>query len=193
MRIASTIVLLILVTAPLIAQSIPFEVCTESTTWVRPSPEVQAKIWNDGRYRDFGRTDYAWTHDFIVIDDPLSASVPYHLRNLSGLWTDPQPFNKCDTDQNNRHNGGEWIEVWSMLHRVKEVRHDNNTYTFTVERADAGFQQIYVQRMNPSVVLRFVTPDGTELERCDESAPPNRVKNTVPLGTVLPAVVPTRR
>jgi len=33
------------------------------------------------------------------------------------------------------------------------------------------------------VVLRFLTPDGKELEKWDESAPPNRVKNEVPPGT----------
>src|SRR5580765_1467095 len=32
-------------------------------------------------------------------------------------------------------------------------------------------------------LLRFVTPDGKELERWDESAPPDRVKNEVPPGT----------
>src|SRR2546425_2026357 len=37
---------------PLSAQPVPFDICAESTTWVRPSPEVQAKIWNDGRYKD---------------------------------------------------------------------------------------------------------------------------------------------
>src|SRR5262249_44000724 len=155
----------------LAAQSIPFEVCAESTTWVRPSPEVQAKIWNDGRYRDIGPNAFAWAHNFIMIDDPQSASIPYHLMNESGLWTaPPETFKKCYSDEYHRRNGYEWIEVWALLHRVKEVRRDNNTYTFTVEPVAAGFQMIYVPRMNPSVVLRFVTPDGKELERWDESA-----------------------
>jgi hypothetical protein len=41
---------------------------------------------------------------------------------------------------------------------------------------------IYIPRMNPSVVLRFVTPDGKELERWDESGPLDRVKNAVAPG-----------
>lgn len=74
------------------------------------------------------------------------------------------------------------------------MRRDANTYTVTVEPAGAGFQMIYIPRMNPSVVLRFITPDGKELERWDESAPPNRVKNDVPPGTVvLPTIAPTRK
>jgi hypothetical protein len=163
--------------ASLSAQSLPFDVCAASTTWVRPSPEVQAKIWNDGRYKDFARTDYAWTHDFIVIDDPLSASGSYHLMNLSGLWTVAPINNKCDTGRN----GYEWIEVWSLLHRVTQVTHTDNTYTVTVEPVGKGFQFVYIRRLNPSAVLRFITPDGKELEKLDESDRPDRVK--VPPGT----------
>jgi len=38
-------------------------------------------------------------------------------------------------------------------------------------------------RLNPRVVLRFVTPDGKELERWDESDRPDKVINAVPPGT----------
>jgi hypothetical protein len=101
----------------------------------------------------------------------LSASGPYHLRNLSGLWTDPPPANKCDRDQNNRRNGNDWLEVWSLLHRATQVTHEDNTYTITVEPMGKGFQFVYFRRMNPSLVLRFITADGTELDRW-ESLPP---------------------
>jgi hypothetical protein len=38
------------------AESVPFDICAESTTWVRPSPQMQqTKIWNDPRYKDFAR------------------------------------------------------------------------------------------------------------------------------------------
>src|SRR5215831_16711473 len=116
---ACTIVLLILVLAePLAAQSIPFEVCAESTTWVRPSPEVQAKIWNDGRYRDIGPNAFAWNHNFIMIDDPQSASIPYHLENESGLWTEPsEAFKGCYSEEYHRRTGYDWIEVWALFHR----------------------------------------------------------------------------
>ena len=51
------------------------------------TPEGQAKIWNDGRYKDAAGTAYAWTHNFIVTGEPESGSIPYHLMNESGLWT----------------------------------------------------------------------------------------------------------
>ena len=87
------------------------------------------------------------------------------------------PFNnKCDTDPNNRRNGYEWIEVWVLLHRVTQIRHDDNTHTITVARTGAGFESIMFRRLNPSAVLRFVTPDGKELEKWDESDRPDKIK-----------------
>jgi hypothetical protein len=187
MRVGALLVFFaFLLPQPIAAQPIPFDICAESTTWTRPTPEVQAKIWNDGRYRDFGRTDYAWTHDFIVIDVPESASGHYHLRNLSGLWTDPPAvLDKCYSDRNGRLNGYEWIEVWVLLHRVTQVTHDANTYTITVEPLGRGFQSVFFRRLNPVAVLRFVTRDGQELERWNESSPSRWFNNEVPPGTVI--------
>ena len=188
MSIFLSLMLLAAIAQPLAAKSLPFNICAESTTWVRPSPEVQAKIWNMGRYKGMPGEPHEWTHDFIVIDDPLSASIAYDVSNLTGLWTEPPPENKCATDETNRRSGGDWIEVLALLHRVTRVTHENNTYTVTVDPAGRGFQAVYIRRMNPSAVLRFVTQDGKELERWDESAPPNRVKNELPPGTriILP-------
>ena len=172
---------LILVSASAIqAQSLPFEICAQSTTWVRPSPEVQAKIWNMGRYAGGSHDPYAWTHSFLIV--PNSASIAYDLRNLSGLWT-AYPLSQCPSPETFEQREYEWIEVLGLLHRVKEITHADNTYTITVEPTGAGFQSIRFRRLNPSAVLRFVTPDGKELERWDESAPPNRVKNEIPPGT----------
>ena len=65
------------------------------------------------------------------------------------------------------------------------MEHDNNTYTITVEPTGRGFQFVFIRRLNPSVVMRFVTPDGKELEKWDESAPPDRIQQTVPPGTTI--------
>jgi len=122
-----------------------------------------------------------WTHNFLPTP-PDSASIAYQLMNVSGLWTvAPEPFNKCPDKTG--PNGSDWIEVWVLLHRVINLQRHNNTYTFTVEPTGRGFQSVFIRRLNPVVVLRFLTPDGKELEKWDESAPPNRVKNEVPPGT----------
>jgi len=182
MNIAAYPALLVtlLLSGPLAAQSIPFDICAESTTWTRPAPEVQAKVWNDPRWKDIARDAYAWTHNFIFIDDPMSASVTGMYRDLSGMWTaEPDQTNpNCNTPRS----GYEWITFWSLLHRVKEVRRDANTYTVVVEPVAKGFQFVFISRMNPKAVLRFVTPDGAVLEVWDESAPPKQFTQTIPPG-----------
>jgi len=176
-----------LLAKPLAAQSVPFEVCSESTTWTRPSPEVQSKVWNDPRYTGFARDAYVWSHHFLVVSDPESTNEFGYLSNLSGLWTanSKETVNKCSGGT--RRSGYEWIVVWSLLHRVVSVSHDANTYTVTVAPVGQGFQSIYIRRMNTSAVLRFVTQGGRELERWDESAPPKQFTNTVPPGTRIVA------
>jgi hypothetical protein len=166
----------LLFAVPLAAQPIPFEICAQSTIWTRPSQQMQTqKIWNDARYKGFGRDAYPWMHDFVVIDDPQSLKVIVTMTNLAGLWTvKPLWVNKCYLEQN--RGGFEWIEVLSLLHRVKGVQHDVDTYTVVAEPSGKGFQWFFIRRLNPRAVLRFVTPDGKELEVWDESAPPNRVK-----------------
>lgn len=155
-------------------ESLSFEICGQSSEWVQPA-EVQAKIWNDNRYKDFAKDSYPWLHDFLLIDDPQSASVTGTLSNLSGIWTAESSWvEPCRIRQ--VRSGLEWIEIWSLLHRVREVRRDANTYTVVVEPVRKGFQIIRFRRLNPSVVVRFVTPEGKELERWDESAP-SRVSN----------------
>ena len=181
-RAYAVLLSLFLFAASLSAQPIPFDICAESTTWVRPAPEVQAKIWNDSRYKDFARTAYEWTHDFLVAD-PESASIPYHMENMSGLWTARTNPGECHSVGKPRRSGFEWIEIWVLLHRVVQITHDNNTYTITVEPVGRGFQSVLFQRLNPRLVLRFVTPDGKELERWDESDRPDKVINAVPPGT----------
>src|SRR5689334_15919841 len=69
--------------------TVTFDVCAESVGWTRPSPDVQARIWNDPRYKEVGAAAYEWTHNFVW-SEPDSGSISYHSQDLSGLWTDPQ-------------------------------------------------------------------------------------------------------
>jgi hypothetical protein len=166
------------------AESVSFDICAESNTWMRPSSELQAiKVWNDTRYKRFGKDAYEWTHHFLVIEDSKHFGVIVALTNLSGLWTvKTRWLHQCYLDQERSH---VWIDVVSLLHRVKEIQHQGNTYTVVVEPSGKGFQWIFVRRVSGNVVLRFVTPEGNELERWDESAPPEQFLQTLP-----PVIVP---
>jgi hypothetical protein len=164
----------LLFATPLAGQSIPFDICAESTTWVRPSLQMQAnKIWNDSRYKGFGKDAYAWTHNLLVIGNPRSPKAIVTSTNLSGLWTVKQLWvHQCYLDKQR----GDSIEVLSLLHRVKEVRHEGTTYMVVVEPSGNGFQWLFIHRSDfIASVLRFVTPDNKELERWDESDPPDKV------------------
>src|SRR5438093_11650492 len=123
-RAYAMLVCTLLVARPLAAESVPFEICTESTTWTRPTPEVQAKIWNDPRYSDFARTAYAWSHNFLVVRDPESTNESGYLSNLSGLWTvkPGETASKCSST-NTRGSGYEFIAIWVLDHRVTQVTH----------------------------------------------------------------------
>lgn len=69
-------------------EELAFEVCGESTTWVRPTEHVQnAKWWRSERYSgtDEQVVQYPWTHDFFVMYG--HGSVVYDIENLSGLWS----------------------------------------------------------------------------------------------------------
>ena len=88
MRAALLVFNTLLYSQAALAESVPFQVCAESTTWTRPSPELQTnKIWNDARYKGFGKDAYAWTHDFLVLDYFMNVSLMVGVTNLSGLWT----------------------------------------------------------------------------------------------------------
>jgi len=152
-----------------LAESVPFKVCAGSSTWMRPSPDLQArKIWDDTRYKGFGKDAYAWTHDFLVLNEYLDVSSIIAVTNLSGLWTvKTQWLHKCYLDQPPNPTS---IQVLSLLHRVKEIQHNGNTYTVVVEPSGKGFQWVFIRRLDTWGVLRFVTPQGEQLAVWDEQA-----------------------
>ena len=182
MRAALLVFITLVYSQAALAESAPFQVCAESTTWMRPSPELQAnKIWNDSRYKGFGKDAYAWTHDFLVLDEYMDISGILAVTNLSGLWTVKNDWlRKCYLDR--PHNIYR-IELVSLFHRVKEIQYDNDTYTVVVEPSDKGFQWLFIRRINGGGVLRFVTPQGKQLGEWDERAAPARLtlpKDTTP-------------
>ena len=102
-----------------------FEICGESTTWVRPSEQEQgAKWWDSGRYAgaDEEVIKYPWTHTFLVAYG--HASTEYDLTNLSGLWTLPEDVRaKCfEPEPHDAVLKLERAEAWVLLHRVQSIK-----------------------------------------------------------------------
>jgi hypothetical protein len=160
-----------IVSAPL-AQSmtVPFDVCAQSTSWTRPTPGVQAKIWSDPRYRDVGPRADQWTHSFLF-NEPDSASVTYENQILSGLWTDPR-VSQCprrDTERN------VWTELWALNHRITVITLDGLVYTVDVTQGDRGYEIVQFRRPESlgqsKAMLRVVNDDGRTLGEWVEASP----------------------
>lgn len=140
-RIAGALLAITIVPAsfaqPLI---VPFDVCVRSDDWTRPSADVQAQMWRDPRYRERGPAAYEWTHHFIWTE-PDSASISYHSRNLSGLWTDDR-MNQCPRRDEDRER---WRELWALNHRVTGVVLADLVYTISVVPQERGYEIIQLR------------------------------------------------
>ena len=158
-------------------EQIPFEICGESTTWIRPAEEEQkAKWWNFGRYAggDEKVIKYPWTHNFFVVYG--NASVEYDIINLSGLWTLAGDIrSKCiEPDRQDAILKLQKAEVWVLLHRVKAIRRVGTDYYIVVEPAGRGVQFIQFARPKQQIPLtfHFVTEDGQEIDKIVEAESP---------------------
>lgn len=155
-------------------EQIPFEICGESTTWIRPTEEEQkAKWWDNLRYA--GAADeviqYPWTHNFFVAYG--HASLDYDLENLSGLWTLASDVrSKClEPERQDAILKLEKAEVWLLFHRVKDLRRTGSDYYIVVSPAEKGVQFVQFARPVEKVplTLHIVTEKGQEVEKIIEA------------------------
>jgi hypothetical protein len=152
--------------------TVPFDVCVHSDEWTRPSADVQSKIWSDPRYREVGAGAYEWTHNFLL-NEPDSASLAYHQKNLSGLWTDVR-VSQCPHRGRDRERAG-WTEIWTLNYRVTGISLSGLVYTITVVPQEQGYEIIQFRRLDSlgaaKATLRFVNDDGRILAEWEEASP----------------------
>lgn len=167
----------------------PFEICGESSAWVRPSEEEQTrKWWNSGRYAGIG-DEYLkrlWADDFFVAYG--NASTEFDLENLSGLWTLPADVRaKClEPQRQEAVLKLQVAEIWALFHRVINIKRLETNYVIVVEAAASGVQ--FVQFSRPSeqkpLTLHFITQGGEELKDIVEAESPD---------WPYPSLAPTRQ
>src|SRR5215813_10040891 len=149
---------------------VPFDVCARSETWTRPSADVQAKIWNDPRYRDIGPDAFEWTHSFIPAE-PDSASIQYSIMQTSGVWTEAVT-GRCPWRGAER---GSWTEIWSLNYHIQDISLRGLVYTVTVAPRERGYEIIQFRRPltlgNSLTVLRFATANDNVLTQWRETEP----------------------
>lgn len=154
-------------------EEVPFEICAESTTWVRPPEETQKeKWWTFGRYigADEEILKYPWTHNFFVAYG--HASMEYDIVNLSGLWTHEEETVGCVTNPE-RHDAIlklEMARIWVLLYKVRAIKRLDTHYIIMVEPTEQGFQ--FVDFPRPGwfpLTLYFITEDGQEIDKIIEA------------------------
>jgi hypothetical protein len=139
--------------------TVPFDACVHSDDWNRPSADVQSKIWSDARYKELGAGAYEWTHTFLW-NEPDSASITYHKKNLSGLWAEIA-HSQCPRRDGERD---AWTEIWALNNRVTGISLSGLIYTISVVSQERGYEIIQFHRPDSlgaaKATLRFVNDDG---------------------------------
>lgn len=152
-----------------IAQSttnIPFEVCSESKTWVRPTETQQRKqLQSMKRYPDETIAQLGgsyWTHNILSFTKYPGGSGTYDITHRTGLWTlhDATHPSKCDGFS--VIDSGQKASVWLLLHRVKSTKWQGNRYVMVVQPTSSGVQVIRFPRRErqEKLPLTVVTEDG---------------------------------
>lgn len=146
-------------------QTLPFTVCQSSETWTRPSEEEQAKeIWALPRHAGKDPSSLKETLHESFFTWHGGSSAFNDLWSLHGLWSwedrlsvDPECHGGYDLFS------GEFVSVFLLLHRAKEVTLSGSTYRITVEETTSGFQEIQFAN------LLFREPSTKEHEIVDHS------------------------
>ncbi|GAB1539041.1 hypothetical protein NUACC21_17060 [Scytonema sp. NUACC21] len=150
---------------------IKFKICSESTTWTRPTAAEQRKrLQSSGRYssEDIEQLggDY-WKKNIFSFTRFPGDSGNYDIANLSGLWKVQNATypSKCD-NYVNELNSGKIAGVWVLHHKVVNIKWVGNRYVMLVKPTGQGTQFIQFPRRErlESLPLRVVNESGKKVE-----------------------------
>lgn len=161
---------------PIAAQSstaVPFDVCGESLTWVRPTRAAQIKqLQSLGRYGADAlnkplnnQIQRFWQQDVFAFTQ-YGLSLRMEPVYFSGLWTVQNTLWQCyDAPRVTQINAGKTAEVWVLSHRVSRIQWTGNQYIMVVQPARTGVQFVQFSRREArsTLPLKVVTQQGTPL------------------------------
>lgn len=156
-----------------IAQSttnIPFEVCGESKTWVRPTETQQRKhLQSTKRYSDetiANLGDIYWKNNILSFTKYPGGSGTYDIIQRTGLWTLHNATHPSKCDDFGVIDSGQKASVWLLLHRVKSINWQGNRYVMVVQPIGSGVQVIRFPRRErqEELPLTVVTEDGKRVK-----------------------------
>ncbi|MBW4578183.1 MAG: hypothetical protein KME42_01235 [Tildeniella nuda ZEHNDER 1965/U140] len=152
---------------------VPFEVCGEAQTWVRPTKADQTKkLRSLPRYGGDlttqplkGLSQRFWQQEVFSFTQ-YGLSLRMEPIYLSGLWTVQETLWKCYNAKNvTQINAGKTAEVWVLSHRVTRIKWTGEQYVMVVQPAQTGVQFIQFPRREArsSLPLKVVTETGAKL------------------------------
>lgn len=154
-------------------REIPFNICSESQSWLRPTEAEQTtKLRSMKRYASSTRDGKNYMRRIfsrkVLVFTIYGLSSRYDFYYLSGLWNYPEDqLWKCYKPQGtiDRINSGKLADVWLFQHKIKKITWQNNRYVMVVEPTQKGVQFIQFPRIEnqPSLPLKVVTQKGEEL------------------------------
>jgi len=171
---------------------IPFQICGESQSWVRPSETEQIARTKSPRYGGHGVNSRFWTDNIFLLTFYGAAALNDPIF-MSGLWTLIKDAAWADRIECHKPaaiqkiNSGQLAEVWLLQHRSIRIEWQGNRYIIVVTPVERGVQFIQfprVERQSP-LILKVVAENGTELATL--SAPDSPVTTTARLPNVRQA------
>lgn len=159
-----------------IPSPLAYSVCSESTTWARPSTDEQTiHLQADPRYSELLDSATAQTlkHEFWETDAIAFTSYGLSARQepiyFSGLWSllEQEPaLSQCyDAERIAQINSGQIAELWLIGHQVQSVQWVGDRYVIRVSSVDTGVQFVQFPRREAFATLpiQLVTEDDISL------------------------------
>ncbi|MDB9422277.1 hypothetical protein PN467_17625 [Microcystis aeruginosa CS-563/04] len=171
------------------AKNVPFEVCFNSDTFVRPTVTEQVNIYKKvGRYSDLNITPQVvtsnplWTENFRVWTSKgdFGALLIGDTKLHSGLWvlrdpknTENDPVFDCTYKLLEfKDKSLTKITLWFMFYKVKTLQWNNNRFSVVVEPRNKGFQAIVFNKNKPhpeNLIFEIFDTKGKLLGKCSNS------------------------
>jgi hypothetical protein len=154
---------------------IPFQICGESQSWVRPSETEQIARTKSPRYGGHGVNSRFWTDNIFLLTFYGAAALNDPIF-MSGLWTlikDAAWAGQIECHKPaaiQKINSGQLADVWLLQHRAIRIEWQGNRYIIVVTPVERGVQFIQfprVERQSP-LILKVVAENGTELATLSE-------------------------
>lgn len=175
--------------------NIPFDVCFNSDTFVRPSERVQVDAIREYSIKKFGSSagnitdaeilnNDLWSSNFFVYHEHPGLSSFSRFYPYSGFWNIGEndeniasKFHECllkITDTNSPNKVNPKTEIVLYKHKLKSIKWVNNKYIFTVEPRNSGTQVILYNKTrqdlasNNPVLIEVIDTNGRKLGLCRE-------------------------